>query len=103
MRHDVRVPWMMDPTPHYAAEYFASLLSQSGKYADGMADDNDALQCSAVQVPMAHEREREQYRRNSSEADIRQTDRQVPDPRVQQSGARKTVPVSALGRVHGRE
>ena len=30
MRHDVRVPWMMDPTPHYAAEYSASLLSQSG-------------------------------------------------------------------------
>ena len=91
---------MMDPTPHYAAEYFASLLSQSGKYADGMADDNDALQCSTVQVPMAHERG--QYRRNSSGADIRQTDRQVPDPRVQQSDARKTVPVPALGRVHGR-
>ena len=79
------------------------LVWQPAKYADGMADDDDALQCSAVQVPMAQEREREQYRRNSSEADIRQTDRQVPDPRVQQSGARKTVPVSALGRVHGRE
>ena len=49
---------MMDPTPHYAAEYFPPLLSQSGKYADGMADDDDALQCSAVQVPKAHEGER---------------------------------------------
>ena len=33
---------------------------QPAKYADGMADDDDdALQCSAVQVPMAQERERE--------------------------------------------